>query len=112
MDEIVSIIDKNTREKIFISLRVYKGIELIDIRVFWSPDGKKWNPSKKGVSINRDKLPMVIGALHKAVEMIGAELPPPDQYEEDEFLTIEEKENICKEFNIMPKDITKIIFDQ
>jgi hypothetical protein len=70
------------------------------MRVFWTPDGGiNWHPSKKGLALGVEKLPVLLATLHQAAELLGQDAP--DQVEdENELLTSEEKAILCEEFNL------------
>ncbi len=57
---------KNSREEIRLTLDTFKGVELVNIRVWYRGDDGDYRPSKKGVAFKLDLLPQVIAALHKA----------------------------------------------
>jgi hypothetical protein len=67
-DITVAEIDKNTREKLRVSVGSFRGHELVHIRL-WCPnkDGTELIPTKAGVSIRQAILPDLIAALQKAV---------------------------------------------
>lgn len=89
-------------------LKDFKGRDLIDLRVFWTQDGKAWHPSKKGLVLSVEKLPVLLAALHKAAEMVGQE-----QLEivEDELLTVAERSKLSEMFKLDPNRIEDSIFE-
>lgn len=99
MEKTVAVFPKNSRENIHVNLTEFHGRDLIDIRVFWSADGTNWNPSKKGISIGIEKLPILLACLHQAADILGQDAPEPVE-DENEFLTTEEKATLCEELNI------------
>ena len=65
----VGTIAKNKLEELRITLREFKGHELVDIRVFAEPyadDGNGKQATKRGVSLSVGKLPALIDALQAA----------------------------------------------
>ena len=68
-DVIVAEIDKNTREKLRVSVGSYRGHQLCHVRV-WCPSktGTELIPTKAGVSLRKAILPELIAALQKAVD--------------------------------------------
>ena len=67
-DVIIAEIDKNTREKLRVSVGAYRGHQLCHIRV-WCPNktGIELIPTKAGISIRQAILPDLIAALQKVV---------------------------------------------
>ena len=54
-ERVVHEFDKNSRERIRISVRQFRGRRLVDIRVFVRKGGE-WHPSKRGVAFAPDHL--------------------------------------------------------
>ncbi len=109
MDKVVATFYKNSREQVQVLLRNYKGKNLIDLRVFWTQDSKEWLPGKKGLALTVDKLPLLLAALHKAAEMVGAEDTESDGAE-DEALTDAERDELAKLFELKPDQIENTVF--
>ena len=66
---VVAVVSKNTREEIRVTLSKFKGIDLIDARVFASQKGDCEGDrvaTKKGIAVKVAKLPELIAALQKA----------------------------------------------
>lgn len=99
MDKIVATFKKNSREQVRVSLSDFHGHQIIDMRVFWTPDGTNWNPSKKGLAIGVEKLPLLLASLHEAVVALGQDAPEPAD-EEEALLTADEKAVFCEELKI------------
>lgn len=59
---------KSCREEIRLTLDTFKGVELVNIRVWYRSDDGDYRPSKKGVAFKLDLLPHVIEALRKALK--------------------------------------------
>ena len=108
MDKTVAVFAKNSWEKVHVSLSEFRGRELVDIRIYWSPDGTNWHPSKKGVSIGIEKLPMLLAALHQAADFLGQDSPEPSE-RDDELLTSEEKGMLCDELKVEMDEIDNIL---
>jgi len=108
MEQLVATFYKNAREQVHVILRDFKGRDLIDLRVFWTQDGKAWHPGKKGLALSVEKLPLLLAALHRAAEIVGQE-----QHEmvEDEFLTIPEKSKLGEMFKLDRDQIEELIFE-
>ncbi len=47
--------------------REFKGRPFLDIRVFWSSDGEKWFPSKKGITVSPARLEDFQAVIAKAL---------------------------------------------
>lgn len=65
MSQLIGEVEKNTKEKIIISLENYRGHRLCDCRVYWDDNGT-WRPSRKGISLNDENIDGVIEMLRKA----------------------------------------------
>jgi len=64
--EILAVIPKSMNAEIRVVKDVYKGREVIDIRVWWLPEGQtEMVRSRRGVEFNKSKLPLVLEALSK-----------------------------------------------
>jgi len=108
MEQLVASFYKNAREQVQVILKDFKGRDLIDLRVFWTPDGKAWHPSKKGLALTVEKLPVLLAALHRAAEMAGQEQP---EILEDELLTVSERSTLSEMFKLDPERIEDSIFE-
>jgi len=60
---LIGEIQKNTTEKIRVSLSEYKGHKFIDVRVYFEDDTGEWRPTKKGVAISKDNIDPLIDLL-------------------------------------------------
>jgi len=57
-------IPKNATEEVRGELSEYRGHQLLNLRVWWTPDdGKTWNPSKRGFALHVDALPELLAGL-------------------------------------------------
>jgi hypothetical protein len=70
----IGIVEKNSREHVVVSLSEFRGHQLVDVRVHASVNGvEERHPTKKGISINVERLPELIavlqGAERKAIEL-------------------------------------------
>ena len=72
MSEVIARFEKNSFEEVRISLTEFKGKELIDIRVYYQPEGEEeMRPTKKGITISPEKFPELqkgLAALEKALK--------------------------------------------
>ena len=62
----INEIEKNTKEKIRVSIEDYKGHKFIDCRVYFVDDTGAWRPTKKGIALNSECIQDVIKALQQA----------------------------------------------
>ncbi len=64
-------IEKNSREKIRLSISEFKGKKLIDLRIWYEDkENQDYKPSKKGLSISVDKYQELKDAIIKLENMI------------------------------------------
>lgn len=61
--------ERNPDEKIIFDISEFKEKKYIDIRTYFQADGE-WRPTKKGISISLDKLPMLVEAVDKLKEAV------------------------------------------
>jgi hypothetical protein len=62
----VCIIDKNACEQVRAELSVYKGLNLLSVRLWWRrDDSEPWKPSKRGFGLRVDALPELIEGLRR-----------------------------------------------
>jgi hypothetical protein len=108
MDKIVATFPKNSREEVRVILTEFHGREIINIRVFWTSDGKNWNPSPKGLAIGVEKIPVLLASLHQAAEVLGQDTPEPAE-DENSVLTLEEKAALSEEFNVSLTQIDELL---
>lgn len=99
MEKTVSIFPKNSREQVRVTLSEFHGRQIINIRVFWTSDGTSWNPSKKGLAIGVEKLPILLASLYEAAQILGQDQPEPAE-EEAGILTPEEKAILSEELKL------------
>jgi hypothetical protein len=59
-------LDKNSKEKIRVAVREYKGREFVDVRVYFENDDGQWLPTKKGITISPGKMGELIRLLSDA----------------------------------------------
>ena len=58
-------IERNDLEVVRVEKREFKGHEFVDIRIYYQNDSGEWKPTKKGVTINPDKIDELVEALKK-----------------------------------------------
>jgi len=68
---LIGKIDKNAREKIYISIGEFKGHKFIDCRVYFTENiSGEMKPSKKGITLNADVIDEVLELLNDAREKL------------------------------------------
>jgi hypothetical protein len=110
VEKTVAVFAKNSREKVHVNLTEFCGRDLLDIRIYWSPDGVSWSPTKKGISIGIEKLPTLLASLHQAADCLGQDAPEPVGNDE-ELLTPEEKGIMCEELKVEMEQINGMLTD-
>ena len=71
-------VEKNTKERIRISVEEFKGHKFIDCRVYYEDAAGEWRPTRKGIALGADTIGQVIEALQKgsaALEDFLSSLP-------------------------------------
>ena len=75
MNKQIATFAKNSRDQVRVSICEYQGFDLVDLRVWTTPDnGGDPVPTKKGVSIRVTMLPELIAALKEAESVAQREL--------------------------------------
>jgi len=67
---VVGEVERNETETLRISTEEFKGRAYIDVRIYFADNEGEWKPTKKGVTINPDKLDQVIELLREAQEKL------------------------------------------
>jgi hypothetical protein len=67
----IAEICKNSKEKIRVSVEVYRGHKFIDCRVYFEDKAGRWCPSKKGITLSAETANEVIEALQKGTEELA-----------------------------------------
>ena len=69
---ILATIPKGQTEQVQIAINEFKGKKYLDLRIFYTTDdGGTWLPSKKGVTVAPDQLPILIDAVQTAMSELG-----------------------------------------
>lgn len=63
---IINEVEKNTKERIRVSIEVYQWHMFIDCRVYFIDDTGTWRPTKKGIALSNKCINNVIKALEEA----------------------------------------------
>ena len=74
------VLEKNSRESLVINQSEFKGVKLVDIRVFYKDEAGDLKPTKKGVSVRLEQL----DALIKALSTVSATAREQELVEENE----------------------------
>lgn len=64
----LAIIPKNSREELRLTVDDFKGVQLVNLRVWFKAEDGEMRPSRKGVAFKRALLPDVMAALQAAQE--------------------------------------------
>lgn len=68
----VAAIRKADGAEVRVTVQGYKGRRVVDVRVWYLPaTGGDYVPTRKGVTVDADKLPALALALAKAARIIG-----------------------------------------
>ena len=59
-------LERNATEVVRVSTEEFKGRKYIDIRIYFKNDEGEWKPTKKGVTIQPDRIGDLISLLNKA----------------------------------------------
>jgi len=71
MDQTVSVFPKNKFQEVHVGIREFKGIDLVDIRIWTVSQGaEQMVPTAKGVTINVLLLPQLIKSLNDAQKIL------------------------------------------
>ena len=63
---LIAEIEKNSTERIRVTVTEYKGHKFIDCRVYYEDNQGEWRPTKKGISLNLETIDGVAEAIKKA----------------------------------------------
>jgi hypothetical protein len=63
---IIGDIERGETEVLRISAEEYKGRKYIDVRIYFENDEGEWKPTKKGVTIQPDKVDVFVDLIKKA----------------------------------------------
>ena len=79
-----TVLEKNSRESLVINQTEFKGVKLVDVRVFYKDENGDLKPTKKGVSVRLNQL----DALIKALSEVSATAREQQLVEENETSTV------------------------
>jgi hypothetical protein len=63
---VIGDIERGETEVLRISAEEYKGRKYIDVRIYFENDEGEWKPTKKGVTIQPDKVDIFVDLIKKA----------------------------------------------
>jgi hypothetical protein len=63
-------LERNATEVVRVSAEEFKGRKYIDIRIHFKDSEGEWKPTKKGVTVQPDRIDELIGLLKKAQEQV------------------------------------------
>ena len=72
----ITNIEKNTKERIHVTIEEYHGHKFIDCRVYYRDEAGEWQPTRKGIALNADTIEDVISALQKGSDALANTLSP------------------------------------
>ena len=78
------VLEKNSRESLVINQTEFKGVKLVDVRVFYKDENGDLKPTKKGVSVRPEQL----DALIKALSTVSAAAREQELVEENETAAV------------------------
>ena len=78
------VLEKNSRESLVINQSEFKGVKLVDVRVFYKDEAGDLKPTKKGVSVRLEQL----DALIKALSTVSATAREQELVEENETAAV------------------------
>lgn len=73
---LIAEIEKNSKERIKVSIEGYKGHKFIDCRVYFEDSAGEWRPTRKGIALSADTIDEVIEALQKGSAALETSLSP------------------------------------
>ena len=79
-----TVLEKNSRESLVINQTEFKGVKLVDVRVFYKDENGDLKPTKKGVSVRLNQL----DALIKALSEVSAAVREQEPAEENETAAV------------------------
>ncbi|OPY70105.1 MAG: Transcriptional Coactivator p15 (PC4) [Syntrophorhabdaceae bacterium PtaU1.Bin034] len=67
---IIGEIERGETEVVRVSTEEYKGRKYVDVRIYFANDEGEWKPTKKGVTIQPDKVEAFMDLIKKAGEAL------------------------------------------
>ncbi len=66
----VGEIERSETEVLRVSTEEFKGRKYLDVRVYFANDEGEWKPTKKGITVQPDKIDLFIDLIKKAKESL------------------------------------------
>ena len=63
-------IGRTETEVVRVSVEEYKGRKYLDVRIYFESDEGEWKPTKKGVTIQPDKIDLFMDLIRQAKESL------------------------------------------
>ncbi len=63
-------IERTETEVVRVSMDEYKGRKYLDVRIYFANDEGEWKPTKKGVTIQPEKIDLFMDLIKKAKETL------------------------------------------
>jgi len=63
-------IGRTETEVVRVSIEEYKGRKYVDVRIYFENDEGEWKPTKKGVTIQPDKIDLFMDLIRQAKESL------------------------------------------
>jgi len=63
-------IGRTETEVVRVSVEEYKGRKYLDVRIYFENDEGEWKPTKKGVTIQPDKIDLFMDLIRQAKESL------------------------------------------
>jgi hypothetical protein len=113
MDRELVAFKKNDKEQVRVILSDFKGMRILNIRVYFQTKDGEWLPTKKGLAFTVEKLPVLLASLHQAAQLIdhAKENPSDSSGTVGNLLTDQERTHLCDKFGIDPSEIDEIFAD-
>ncbi len=71
-NKVVHAFEKNSAERVQVTLSTFKGREYMDLRVYFEGDDGEMHPSRKGLTLSTALLPDLESAILKLREAVGS----------------------------------------
>ena len=63
-------IQRTETEVVRVSMEEYKGRKYLDVRIYFANDEGEWKPTKKGVTVQPEKIDLFMDLIKKAKETL------------------------------------------
>jgi hypothetical protein len=72
-DRLVDSFKRNATEEVRATLRMYRGRQYVDVRVYYVDDQGEYRPTKKGINISAELMGELKGMVGKLADAVAAE---------------------------------------